>query len=72
MRIFEAELKSKDNVNSTLDPMMDICNRITNKVYTKLCLGLYQKHKLLVSFMIAYYIMKTECKSSENHLKFII
>ena len=33
MRLFEQELRSKENINSMLDPLVDLNNRLTRSVY---------------------------------------
>ena len=58
-------MKNKDNANSSLDPLLDFANRLTKQVYTKVCLALLQKDRLLFSFLIAHDLMKRKTK---NHL----
>jgi len=45
---------------------------LTKSAYQKICVGLYQKDKLLVAFLLAITLMRQEVKFDENNLKFII
>lgn len=72
MKLFEQELRSKENINSMLDPLVDLNNRLTRSVYQKLCAGVFQRDKLMIAFMIAYKLMRQETKFDERHLHFII
>lgn len=58
VRIYKSELKNKEGINPTSDTMEDLCMRLTKAIYQKICLGVYQKHKLMVSFLIAFNLMK--------------
>ena len=71
MDIFDMELKNKE-VNSNIDPLVDLMNRLTKTTYTKLSAGVFQKDKLMISFTLAYHLMRTETTFDRNHLMFII
>ena len=63
MDLFEKELITKDKEfvsTSELDPVVDLTNRLTMTVYSRICLSVFQRDKLLVAFMIAYRLMKWE------------
>lgn len=72
MRSFEQELRGRENVNSMLDPLVDLNNRLTRSVYSRLCAGVFRRDRLMVAFMIAYRLMQKEAKFDEQHLHFII
>ena len=72
LELFDFELKTKENLNTAIDPLLDLNQRLTRSVYQKICAGLYQKDKLLVAFLLAIALLRQEVKLDENHLKFII
>ena len=72
MRLFDQELKNKENVNSMLDPLVDLNNRLTKAIYQKLCVGAFQKDKLMIAFMIAFKLMETNARFEMDHIRFII
>ena len=69
--IFESELKNKE-VNSNVDPLIDLMNRLTKATYFKLSAGVFQCDKLMIAFTIAYNLMITETLYDEKHIQFII
>lgn len=73
LKIFVTEMKNKENANSALDPLLDFTNRLTKQVYQRVCLGLLQKDRLLLAFLIAHDLMKRKAKHPlHRHLDFII
>ncbi len=72
IKIYENEIQNKESVNSSLDPATDFINRLTRQFYLKTSLGLFQEDKLMLSFIIAYNIMKQNAKFDNNHFNFII
>jgi len=75
MEIFEAELKAEDTQEAgkpKVDPVIDLNDRLTQAVYQKVCLSVFQKDKLLISFMIAHAWMKSEANIDQNLVKFFI
>lgn len=73
MRIFDVELRNKDvHVNTQMDPLTEFSTRLTRCVHQKLCIGLYDKDKLMVAFIIATKLLKESFKFEYEHLDFII
>jgi len=58
LQIFQHEMKSREHINSALDPLVDFNNRLTKAVFQRLCVGLLQKDKLMLAFMIAFKLMQ--------------
>ena len=65
--IFDTELKNKE-VNSNIDPLIDIQNRLTKTTYQKLSAGLFTRDKLMIAFSIAYSLMTTQTIYDEKHI----
>lgn len=72
MNLFEAELRDKIPVPGHADPVVDLINRLTKTVYRRVCLSVFQKDKVLISFMMAYKLMNSEAQVNLNHIKFFI
>jgi hypothetical protein len=72
MRIFEHELKSKEGINAAIDPLIDFNMRLTRSVHMRLCLSMYEKDKMMLSFTMANKEMKKKFKYENPHLEFII
>ena len=76
MNLFETELRDKIPVPGHADPVIDLINRLTKTIYKtiykRLCLSVFQKDKILISFMMAYKLMNSEAQVNLNHIKFFI
>lgn len=72
MNLFEAELRENNPTPAHPDPVVDLINRLTKNVYRRVCLSVFQKDKVLISFMMAYKLMKSEAQVNLNHVKFYI
>lgn len=73
LKIYSSEMKNKEHVNSALDPLVDFNNRLTKQVFQRLCVGLLQKDKLMLAFLMAHDVMKRKARREmEAHFEFII
>lgn len=72
MKLFEHELRSKDNVNPSLDPLIDLNGRLVTSFFTRLSVGVFQRDKLVIAFLIAFRMMMVEANYEDEHIKFII
>jgi hypothetical protein len=68
---FASVLKSKEGVNASLDPLIDLNNRVAKAIFQKMSLGLFQEDRLLVAFLLATNLIAGDVKISEAQLKFI-
>jgi dynein heavy chain len=72
LRQFSEVLSARDNINPNVDPLVDLNNRLVTIVYNRVCMGMKQKDKVMVAFLLTINMMESEFKVPEKQLQFII